>query len=87
MQALEQLDITTFLTLKGWPSEQIQLALTHIVSRATYPASELCTSQWIKENSTDCKLTAYPIEKITKDKLYDIHNTLPTFLSHLCLQP
>ena len=76
MQALEQLDITSFLTLKGWPPEHIQLALTHIVSRATYPASELRTSQWIKENSAVCELTAYPIEKITKDKLYDISKCL-----------
>ena len=76
MQALEQLDITTFLTRQGWSSEQIQLALTHIISRATYPASELRTSQWIKENSAVCELTGYPIEKITKDKLYDISKSL-----------
>jgi len=76
MQALEQLDITSFLTLKGWPPEHIQLALTHIVSRATYPASELRTSQWIKENSAVCELTGYPTEKITKDKLYDISKCL-----------
>ncbi len=76
MQALQQLDITSFLTLKGWPPEHIQLALTHIVSRATYPASELRTSQWIKENSAVCELTTYPIEKITKDKLYDISKCL-----------
>ena len=76
MQALEQLGITSFLTLKDWPAEQIQLALTHIVSRATYPASELRTSQWIKENSAVCELTGYPIEKITKDKLYSISKSL-----------
>lgn len=76
MQALEQLDITSFLSLKGWQAEHIQLALTHIVSRATYPASELRTSQWIKENSAVCELTSYPIEKITKDKLYDISKCL-----------
>jgi Transposase DDE domain len=76
MQALEQLDITNFLDLKGWPSEQIHLALTHIISRATYPASELRTSQWIKENSAICELTGYPMEKITKDKLYDISKSL-----------
>ena len=76
MQALEQLDISTFLADKDWPSEQIQLALTHIVSRATYPASELRTSQWIKENSAVCELTGYPIEKITKDKLYEISKCL-----------
>ena len=76
MQALEQLGIPTFLDLKDWSSEQIKLALTHIVSRATYPSSELRTSQWIKENSAICELTAYPMEKITKDKLYDISKCL-----------
>lgn len=76
MQALEQLDITGFLSGKDWSSEQIQLALTHIVSRATYPASELRTSHWIKENSAVCELTGYPVEKITKDKLYEISKCL-----------
>ncbi len=76
MQALDQLDIRTFLTKNEWPEEHIQLALTHIISRATYPASELRTSQWIKENSSVCELTGYPIEKITKDKLYDISKGL-----------
>ena len=72
MQALGQLGITGFLANKQWPSEKIQLALTHIISRAAHPASELRTSQWIKENSAVCELTGYPVEKITKDKLYDI---------------
>jgi len=76
MQALEQLDIPAFLAGKDWSCEQIQLALTHIVSRATYPASELRTSQWIKENSAVCELTGYPVEQITKDKLYDISKCL-----------
>jgi Transposase DDE domain len=76
LQALEQLDIAGFLSGKDWSSEQIQLALTHIVSRATYPASELRTSHWIKENSSVCELTGYPIEKITKDKLYEISKCL-----------
>jgi hypothetical protein len=71
MQGLNQLDIRTFLTKNEWPEEHIQLALTHIISRAIYPASELRTSQWIKENSAVCELTGYPIEKITKDKLYE----------------
>jgi Transposase DDE domain len=76
LQALEQLDIPTFLAGKDWSTEQIQLALTHIVSRATYPASELRTSQWIKENSAVCELSGYSIDKITKDKLYDISKCL-----------
>jgi hypothetical protein len=35
-----------------------------------YPASELETSRWIQENSAVCEVTGYPLEKITKDKLY-----------------
>jgi len=76
MQALEQLNMSDFLRGKEWQEEQIQLALTHIISRATYPESELRTSEWIKQNSSVCELTAYPIEKITKDKLYEISKSL-----------
>jgi hypothetical protein len=76
MQALDQLNIRTFLSNEGWQEEQIQLALTHIISRATYPASELRTSEWIKQNSAVCELTGYPAEKITKDKLYDTSHKL-----------
>jgi hypothetical protein len=76
MQVLDQLDIRTFLTKNDWPEEHIQLALTHIISRAVYPASELRTSQWIKENSAVCELTGYPVEKITKDKLYETSKRL-----------
>ena len=65
MQALTQLELDTFLKTKGWTQEQIQLALTHISSRATYPASELRTSEWIKQNSAVCELTGYPLDKIT----------------------
>ncbi|HKG67933.1 MAG TPA: IS1634 family transposase [Segetibacter sp.] len=76
LQALEQLDIRSFFTSQGWQNDQIQLALTHIISRATYPASELRTSKWIKQNSSVCELTGYRMENITKDKLYDISKNL-----------
>lgn len=76
MQALEQLNIGTFLDKNRWDSEEVKLALTHIISRATYPASELRTSQWIQQNSAVCELTGYPLGKITKDKLYGISHRL-----------
>lgn len=69
-QTLEQLKIKTFLEKLGWEESQIQLALTQIISRAVYPFSELRTSRWIQENSAICEITGYPLEKITKDKLY-----------------
>ena len=44
--------------------------MVQLVSRAVFPASELKTSSWIKENSSICELMGYPVEKLTKDKLY-----------------
>lgn len=70
-QAVNQLKIREFLQNLGWEEQKIQLALTQIVSRAVYPASELKTSRWIKENSAICELTGYPLEQLTKDKLYE----------------
>jgi hypothetical protein len=69
-QALEQLKMADFLTNIGFSEEETQLALTQIIARSIYPASELETARWIKENSGVCQITDYPIEKITKDKLY-----------------
>ena len=76
MQAIAQLKITDFLKQQEWMQEDINLALTHIISRASYPASELRTSRWILENSAVCELTGYEQEKITKDKLYGISHQL-----------
>jgi len=71
LQALKQLGINNFLEEMGWSEEQVQLALTQLVSRAVYPASEYKTARWIKDNSGICELTSYDINKITKDKLYN----------------
>jgi len=69
-QALEQLEIRSFLEEQGWSEEAIQLAQTQIVSRAVYPASEYRTARWIQENSSICGVTGYDQQKMTKDKLY-----------------
>ena len=70
LQACKQLGLPEFLSTMGWSEEKIQLTMVQLVSRTVYPASELKTSLWIKENSSICELTGYPVEKITKDKLY-----------------
>ena len=66
-----KLKLTEFLQSRGWNDTQIKLAATQVISRAVYPASELKTSNWIKENSAICEVTGYDMEQITKDKLYD----------------
>lgn len=88
-QTLEELGIRPILASAGFTEDQIKLATTQIISRAVYPASELKTSSWIKENSATCELTGYDYEKITKDKLYEsalrlytVKDQLEQHLSH-----
>jgi len=76
LQALQELGIEEFLRSRNWDDENIQLAISHIVSRAVYPASELKTARFIKENSSICEITGYPIKQINKDKLYGISKRL-----------
>lgn len=75
-QALSQLQFEQFLEKQGWNDTDINLAKTHLISRAVYPASELRTSKWIKENSSVCEITGTDPSKVTKDKLYRISNKL-----------
>ena len=88
-QTLQELGIDQVLGEAGFTEEQIKFAATQIVSRAIYPASELKTTSWIKENSAICELTGYDQSKITKDKLYEsalqlysIKEQLEQHLSH-----
>ena len=59
-QALGQLKMADFLTNIGFSEEETRLAITQIVSRAVYPASELETARWIKENSGICQIRRSP---------------------------
>ena len=65
-----KLKLTELLLKQGFTEDEAKLAATQIISRATYAASELKTTRWIKENSAVCELTGYDMEKLTKDKLY-----------------
>jgi hypothetical protein len=75
-QAFDQLGIAGLLRQQKWDEEKISLATTHIISRAVYPASELKTVSFIKENSSICEITGFDKEKVTKDSLYGISHKL-----------
>ena len=75
-QACNQLGISDFLKQEGWSDDKISLACTHIISRTIYPASELKTTSYIKDNSAICELTGFNKDKVTKDKLYSISHQL-----------
>ena len=83
-QSLGQLGLGSFLEAMGWESEQIQLTLTQIISRAVYPVSELKTTRLIRDNSAVCQITGYPLEQLTKDKLYQ--NALKLYQSKDALE-
>lgn len=70
-QTWEKLQLTPLLLSHGFSQDQAMLAATQVVSRAVYPASELKTARWIRENSAVCELTGYDTDKVTKDKLYE----------------
>ena len=76
LQALQELGIDDFLRRRGWDEENIRMALSHLVSRAIYPASELKTVSFLRENSSVCELTGLPSSCITKDRLYEISRKL-----------
>jgi transposase len=69
-QTWDRLGLSSVLSSQGWKEEQIRLAAAQVVSRAVYPASELRTSRWMKENSAVGELTGYDMDKVSKDKLY-----------------
>jgi transposase len=75
-QAFDQLGIGNFLEQTGLDKEKISLAATHIISRAVYPASELKTVSYIKENSAITGITGFNKNKLTKDMLYGISHKL-----------
>ncbi len=82
-QAYDQLNISGFLRQYGWSEDKISLAATHIISRAVYPASELKTVSFIKENSAISEITGIDKCTLTKDMLYGISHSLYAIKSPL----
>jgi transposase len=76
LQTLRRLGIDTFLLEHDFTEEETALALSHIVSRAVYPASELKTVSFLQENSSIIELTGLVVSSITKDRLYKISHKL-----------
>ncbi len=76
LQAVRELGIDRYLASRGWSDKDISLALSHIVSRSVYPASELKTVRFMEDNSSICELTGYDIDNLTKDKLYGMSKKL-----------
>ncbi len=76
LQTVYRLGLDAFLREQGLSEEECALALSHIVSRAVYPASELKTVSFMRENSSICELTGIDASRVTKDRLYAISKKL-----------
>jgi len=88
LQAIEELGIESFLKSENWNEQAINKALTLIISRAVYPASEYRTSQWIALNSAVSELVYKEHRHIshqqlynTGDNLYELSEKIGTHLS------
>jgi hypothetical protein len=87
-QAIEQLQMDKMFEESGFNQRDIKTAISHIISRSVYPASEHKTAQWINENSgvlqlpflKDLKINKNHLYKISR-KLYSIKDNCETFLS------
>lgn len=66
----QTLGIDKILEENEFTESEVKLSQTQVISRAVYPASELATATWIRENSAITEITGYDVEKINKDKLY-----------------
>jgi transposase len=81
------LGIREFLNSKGWPREDVDLALMQIVARAIYPFSELKTVRCLRGNSALLEMFKMDKAKVTKDALYngarrlwEVHRDMEDFL-------
>lgn len=76
LQACRQLLLPEYFESTGWDKESAGLAITQIISRAVYPASEYKTCRFLKENTALCELTGADASTLTKDKLYGMAHRL-----------
>ena len=81
------LGIREFLNSKGWPREDVDLALMQVIARAIYPFSELKTVRYLQGNSALLEMFKMDRRKVTKDALYEsarrlweVHGEMEDFL-------
>ena len=75
-QALEELGLGDFLRQLKWCEEDIKLSYLHIKAKAYYPASELRTEGWLRNNSGLAELLEMNAAEISRFDLYKISRQL-----------
>ena len=88
-QAVDELRIEEFLRKKGWSAARIHTALSHLIIRAVYGASEYASYRIMAENSAACELYSGCVGWMpginslyqTTDKLYEIKREIEDYIS------
>ncbi len=75
-QAIGQLGLSSFLSTQGFNDEEVNLSISHLISRAVYPVSEHKTALWMKENSSVLELMNVNSHRLNHTKLYHISHRL-----------
>ena len=75
-QAINQLGLRGYFEKAGFTSEDIDLSLMHIISRAVCPASEHATAEWLQDNTALCELMGIKAASVSHHKLYRISRLL-----------
>jgi transposase len=70
LQAVRTLKLPEFFAGLGWDQKRINAAITHIIAKAVFPASEHKTAQWIEENSAIKELVYEEPATISRHQLY-----------------
>lgn len=70
LQTIQRLKLPEFFASQGWNEKETDIALTHIISKAVYPASEHKTAQWIEDNSAIKELLFTSSVAISRHQLY-----------------
>lgn len=69
-QVVDQLGLGDFLKGLGWRDSDVETALIHIISKASFPCSEHKTAQWIQDNSSVAELFDKRPDSIDRFDLY-----------------
>lgn len=70
LQTIQKLKLPEFFDSQGWNEKQKNIAITQIIAKAVFPASETKTAQWIEENSAIKELIFPAPVTITRHQLY-----------------
>jgi transposase len=88
LQAIQELGLEAVLAQTGMAQEDINKAISLIVSRAVYPASEHKTSQWMRSSSSVTELVFGVHQHISHQQLYlagdAIYAQKAVIEQHLC---